>query len=130
MTEYEEIEDSRFIQLLETKRHKEILVIFNQILNSLNESGAANNNIKELVYEYNEAVSVFLNKVKEISVPNVNIETSSIESGIVLIIEGQNKLISLLEKKPVKLLVHRSSYNGLIESVEINYGNVEFKKIK
>ena len=130
MTEYEEIEDSRFIQLLETKRHKEILVIFNQILNSLNESGAANNNIKELVYEYNEAVSVFLNKVKEISVPNVNIETSSIESGIVLIIEGQNKLISLLEKKPVKLLVHRSSYSGLIESVEINYGNVEFKKIK
>lgn len=128
----EELDEEKFIQLLEDKRHRELMSIFRQILQSLNRD--CDGGLSLAISNYNKSLGIFLSKIGEVSKPEINIdnsvlgkEVSVLNESAKLIIESQNKIISLLQNKPIRLKVNRN-YNNFIDYVTIEYGNVEFKE--
>lgn len=117
----EEIEDDinneQFDRLLAAKRHKELIALLKQLIPILSEKND-NSAVKDMLTQNREAVNVFLDKVKEISKPEISVgQTSKAISEISGIIKNSLKEINNnLAIKEWEFKINRD-YNNRIISV-------------
>ncbi len=127
-------ENISFEKLYADKRHRELIAAIKQL--------KLNDGVENSIDKNTEALNVFLNKVQELSNPNVTVnsdnkivvgeiknlitEAKEIKLNQKTEIDNQKKIIQLLEKRPTKLKVIRG-YDNRIDFVDVSYDQINKK---
>jgi hypothetical protein len=141
MLDDEEIGDLEWNQLLENKRHKELVVIFKQVIVAIKEGkeGSKENEISNALLKHSETIDFFVKKIEEVSKPQVTIQTDDknlikvldalnvLRSEAAKITSNQEEIVSLLSHKAKKLKVNRSPNGHFIEDIDIEYDKINIK---
>ena len=122
-------EEQEFQELLQDKRHKEIIKSLSTIAMALNSDKKSDDEIVKAIKGQGENVNNLIKSIQNIpksQAPIVNINQKEISDSLnkicADIVASNNKVIETLEKR---LLPHSfelvKSFNGVTESVKVNY---------
>ncbi len=122
-------EEQEFQELLQDKRHKEIIKSLSTIAMALNSDEKSDDEIVKAIKGQGENVNNLIKSIQNIpksQAPIVNINQKEISDSLnkicADIVASNNKVIETLEKR---LLPHSfelvKSFNGVTESVKVNY---------